>query len=221
MGQELSTQPAHKTIENAISELTGHRWPIVGGHEHVPSVPGLYAVYGASSAWADLGLTGVEVARPLYVGKAEDSFVSRDLRTHFASGRTGQSTVRRSFAALLHESLHLHGIPRNQENPGHFANFGLSPDDDSRLTSWMWNQLSLAVWPKSDDVVLREVEREVVRRLDPPLNIEHLPRASRRDLSTARHAMADEARRWAKERGLAQGGRRPDDSSTAQRPLSR
>lgn len=194
----MSTDLVHEMAEDAISALTGQRWPIVDAQEHLPAVPGLYAVYGSSVAWANLGLKEADIARPLYVGKAEDSFVSRDLRTHFASGKTGQSTVRRSFAALLRASLDLHGRPRNPKNPARFANFGLFPDDDSRLTAWMWLQLSLAAWPTSGDATLRDVEREVVRRLDPPLNIEHLPRASRRELSAARRAMADEARHWAK-----------------------
>jgi hypothetical protein len=184
-------------VVDAVKSLAGTRWPIVDAHANVPHVPGLYAVYGTHSAWTDLKLTEGDVARPLYVGKAEDSFVSRDLRTHFASGRTGQSTVRRSFAALLRESLHLHGIPRNPEKPGHFANFGLSPENDSRLTSWMWSNLSLAVWPTTGALPLRAVEAEVVKRLDPPLNIEYLPRNSRTELSAARRAMADEARQWA------------------------
>lgn len=193
-----------RTIEDAILALNGARWPIIEAEDHVPGVPGLYAVYGDSTAWADLALADDgPIAGLLYAGKAEDSFVARDLRTHFASGRTGQSTVRRSFAALLRESLDLHGVPRNTEKPGHFANFGLSPDGDERLTRWMWGRLSLAVWPTTGAAPLLDLESAVVRRLDPPLNIEHLPRSSRRHLSAARRAMADEARLWARERGVS------------------
>lgn len=190
-----------QAIDDAAAGLQGERWLIAEAEDNVPSVPGLYAVYGDADGWRDLALASdVPLESPLYVGKAEDSFVSRDLRTHFASGRTGQSTVRRSFAALLHESLDLHGVPRNTEKPGRFANFGLSPDEDARLTSWMWQHLSLVVWPTTGAAPLIDLERAVVRRLDPPLNIEHLPRSSRLQVSSARRAMADEARLWAKER---------------------
>lgn len=197
----MSTEKLQRMAEDAISSLAGTRWSLVEVEENVPSVPGLYAVYGAAAAWADLGLDESDVAPALYVGKAEDSLVTRDVRTHFASGKTGKSTVRRSFAALLRGSLGLRGVPRNPSNPGHFANFGLSPADDSLLTDWMWARLSLAVWPTSGELALKGVEREVVQRLDPPLNIEYLPRASRRRLSDARGVMADEARQWAEERG--------------------
>lgn len=186
-------------VEVAIAALTAQRWPLAEAEEHVPAVPGLYAVYGTRVAWTALGLNEADSTRPLYVGKAEDSFVSRDLRTHFVSGRTGQSTVRRSFAALLRNSFELHAMPRNPRKPSDFDRFGLSPGSDERLTTWIWEHLSLAVWPTSGDVELINIEGLVVRRLDPPLNIVYLPRATRRDLSAARRAMADEARLWAEE----------------------
>lgn len=182
---------------SAAQTLAGPvRWPIGELTERLDPVPGLYAVFGTDAAWDELGLPLDGDSRPLYVGKAEDSFVSRDLRTHFASGKTGQSTVRRSFAALLHESAGFRGVPRNPERPGHFANFGLTADDDARLTEWMWDRLSLAVWPSHGNVALRDIERRVVLLLDPPLNIEYLPPTSRRELRAARRLMADEARRW-------------------------
>jgi hypothetical protein len=64
----------------------------------VPGRPGLYAIYGGATTWNELGLGEPPDGRPLYIGKAEDSLVTRDLKTHFGDGRTGQSTVRRSFA---------------------------------------------------------------------------------------------------------------------------
>jgi GIY-YIG catalytic domain len=71
----------------------------------VPDRPGLYAIHGDGNTWTGLGLGKPPDDRPLYVGKAEDSLVARDVKTHFGDGRTGQSTVRRSFAALLHDEL--------------------------------------------------------------------------------------------------------------------
>ena len=75
--------------------------PLAGAEDRVPGRPGLYAIYGDATTWEELGLGQPSDDRALYVGKAEDSLVSRDLKTHFGDGRTGQSTVRRSFAALL------------------------------------------------------------------------------------------------------------------------
>lgn len=139
--------------------------------------------------------------QPLYVGKAERSLVSRDLRTHFETGMTGTSTLRRSFAALLREPLELHGIPRSRTNPGYFANFALDDDGEGRLTHWMRTNLTLAVWAKPDDVVLRPVEVGVLRQWSPPLNLTDVPAPSLR-LKCARKVMAEEARVWALDHGF-------------------
>ena len=66
----------------------------------VPGRPGLYAIYGDAKTWNELGLGMAPDGRPLYIGKAEDSLIIRDLKTHFGDGRTGHSTVRRSFGRL-------------------------------------------------------------------------------------------------------------------------
>jgi hypothetical protein len=87
---------------SALAALAGPPLAIkqaVGGG--VPDRPGLYAIYGSARVWSILGLGTRRDDRPLYVGKAEDSLVSRDLNTHFATGTTGRSSPRRSVAALL------------------------------------------------------------------------------------------------------------------------
>lgn len=112
---------------------------------HLKPTPGLYALFGTDDAWKQLGLGPSNGPGPLYVGKAEDSFVSRGLSTHFSSGQTAQSTVRRSFAALLRDSW-VQGVPRNREKPEHFAKYGLTVGDDATLTEWMWRHLALTVW---------------------------------------------------------------------------
>ena len=81
--------------------------PLRRAADSVPDRPGLYAIYGDAQTWSELGLGEPPDMHPLYVGKAEASLVTRDLRTHFSDGPTGQSTVRRSFAALLREELSL------------------------------------------------------------------------------------------------------------------
>lgn len=140
---------------DAVSALTGTRWSITDAPAHMPARPGLYAIYGDEQAHQELGLLEDAGARgapdlPLYVGKAEASFVERDLKEHFAAvqgstARTGGSTVRRSFAALLRNRLDLHAVPRNLKNPRYFSMYSLAGDGDAQLTAWMHAHLSLAV----------------------------------------------------------------------------
>jgi hypothetical protein len=162
----------------------------------VPNAPGLYAVHGDSSVWCELGLGDPPDARPLYVGKAEDSLAARDLRTHFESGRTGSSTLRRSLAALLADHLDLVPMPRNAAKPGYFANYGLEPEGDEQFTQWMRERLMLAAWPAPAAVSLDEVETAVFAALEPPLNLAKVSTRWSGHVSAARARMAARARTW-------------------------
>ena len=184
-------------LEAAVAALTEPRHPLAKADAVVPLIPGLYSIYGGSAEWAELGLGEPTDDRPLYVGKSESSLADRDLRTHFGNGRTGSSTVRRTFAALLHDSLGLRGMPRNPARPERFASYGLSPEHDRLLTDWMRSRLALAVWPGVRTASLITVERAVLQRWQPPLNLKdaHTPWSA--TISAARRVMATEARAYA------------------------
>lgn len=187
----------------AMRALAGPGHTIPDAPDHIPHAPGLYAVHAEVGVWRMLGLEERKRDVPLYVGKAEDDLVTRDLKTHFAIGRmdrstTGSSTVRRSFAALLRKPLELSGVPRNKSKPGYFSNYALEDDADDRLTDWMHKHLTIAVWPKPArlDLTLTEVEKRVLQCWEPPLNLTHVP-APLLQLRAARAVMAAEARAWA------------------------
>jgi hypothetical protein len=187
-------------IEEVLASLSNPKIPLAEAADHVPKQPGLYAIYGSAAVWRALGLGEPPDGRPLYVGKAEDSLVTRDIKTHFGDGRTGQSTVRRSFAALLRSRLGLTGMPRNPEKPAYFSNYGLSPSDDAKLTKWMLANLKLGVWAPTDEeratVSLLEVERQVLARWKPPLNLKDVFTEWTDTVKAARKVMADQARAW-------------------------
>lgn len=185
----------------AAVALTGQRWPMTAAAQHVPPLRGLYAIYGDDQAWTDLGFEP-HPDQPLYVGKAEKSLVSRDLNGHFAVSpksipRTGSSTVRRSFAALLRGVLKLKAVPRNLGRPERFANYSLAEGGDARLNEWMHARLTLAVWPAPVGmaVALADVETEVIVRFTPLINLDKNP-AKLAKLTRARAEMAAEAAQW-------------------------
>jgi hypothetical protein len=186
------------------------RSALAGAESRVPGRPGLYAIYGDATTWLELGLGAPPDGRPLYLGKAEDSLVTRDLKTHFGDGRTGQSTVRRSFAALLHDTLGLCGIPRNPAKPGYFSNYGLTAAHDAALTRWMKERLELAVWRKPVDCAFRlgEIEVALLLELLPPLNLKDVVTPWTMRVKAARAVMADEARRGA-DQPLSRDSTRP------------
>jgi hypothetical protein len=194
-----------EAVRDQAREALDRSGPLAGAESTVPGGPGLYAIYGEATTWNELGLGDPPDGRPLYVGKAEDSLVTRDLKTHFGDGRTGQSTVRRSFAALLHDTLGLSGIPRNTAKPGYFSNYGLSAAHDAALTQWMREHLHLAVWPKPVDCefTLGQVEGALLLELQPPLNLQGVATPWTAQVKLGRAVMAKEAQAWAAER---QGG---------------
>lgn len=182
-------------IEAALEALAGERHNHSRAADLVPDQPGLYAFYGDKQAWTDLALEPAFDDQPLYVGKAERSLNGRDVRTHFATGKTGSSTVRRSLAALLANDLRLVAVPRNLAKPDGSANFALDPASDARLSTWMESHLRLATWVRPDGFVLGDIETAVVLRLRPPLNLDKVGEPRDR-LRQARRRLADKARAW-------------------------
>jgi len=132
----------------------------------------------------------------LYVGKAERSLVGRDVRTHFVTGKTGWSTVRRTLAGLLATHLELHAQPRTPSAPGYFDRFGLDAAGDARLTAWMVEHLRLAVWPSPPGADLGVVETAVLIALVPPLNLSKVRSPWRGQVTAGRNTLASEARTW-------------------------
>jgi hypothetical protein len=201
-GQRQRRQPAsdaRRAISptrpgSAMTSLAGPGQPI--DTAVVPASPGLYAIYAAADIWQQLGLGAPPDGRPLYVGKAEDSLVARDLRQHFTDGRTGSSTLRRSFAALLHDSMGLRGIPRNPRNPGYFSNYGLTANDDSQLSKWMATHLAISTWAPESTGPLAVVEMEIAKSWLPPLNLAGIRTPWTDYVSSKRRVMAQEARVW-------------------------
>lgn len=184
-------------LVEALRHLAGPTMSIAEAKVDVPRRPGLYAVHGEVAVWQELGLGEPTDARPLYVGKAERSLASRDVNTHFATGKTGSSTLRRSLAGLLAAQLALEGRPRNPAKPERFANFGLEASGDERLTGWMVTHLRLAVWPSPDGVILDAVETAVLAELLPPLTVAKVSTPWRPRIQAGRRRLAALAEAWA------------------------
>jgi hypothetical protein len=129
-------------------------------------------VYGEPLVWRVLRLGEPPDDRPLYVGKSESSFQSRDLDDHFGDGRTGRSTLRRTFAGLLSVQLQLVPIPRGRnplDRTERASMYALPPDGDARLTEWMHHNLTISLWPCRVIDGLRTFENDVIAALKPPL----------------------------------------------------
>lgn len=198
--------PTSRTARHAVDALKALSGPGV----RVTAVPlddaarpGLYAFHASAATWRQLGLGSPPDARPLYVGKAENTLASRDIAGHFGFAErgvqspTGSSTLRRSLAALLATEHGYRGVPRNLAKPGHFANYGLFEAHDSDLSAWMRRRLRLCVWPHDVAGDLDGIETAVLEQLEPPLNLSKVITPWRDQVKAARALLAAEARVWA------------------------
>ncbi len=145
--------------------------------------PGLYSWWvdeaGASDLTAGLG-DRVE-AGLIYVGQAgarrwpsdrrsSNTLQGRLVGMHLGS-RADFSTFRRTLGAALRMPLALGG------------------PDDARLSGWMQEHLRVVVVPVPDGDVLGRLERQVLERLDPSLNLQGRPPTPlRTSLSSLRRA---------------------------------
>lgn len=191
----MTTPSADELLAAACGALS-RRFALADAESQVTDAAGLYAIHGEAAIWYELGLDAPPDGRPLYVGKAEESLVRRDLQQHFRSGSTGRSTVRRTFAALLAGIKGWTAVPRNPTKPDKFSHFALCETDEAALTSWMNTSLQLAVWPKPDGCSsLHVVEERVLQCWVPPLNIQHNRRSPwRKQVRRARQEMATRVR---------------------------
>jgi len=145
--------------------------------------PGLYSWWSDAAGAADLarGLGHPLAPGLIYAGQAgatrwpSGKPSINTLRGRLAGmhlgGRANLSTFRLTLAAIL--SAGWDGVL-----------------DEDRLTAWMEAHLAVIPVPIADADTLGVVEEAVLARLDPPLNLQHMPKTPlRRELSRLRKAL--------------------------------
>jgi hypothetical protein len=154
-----------------------------------PSTPGVCAYF-----LSDSGALSPFVPRRdglVYVGTSSD-LARRELQNHFNSDSTGFSTLRRSLGAILKRQLRLSAIPRGAgRSESNVRNYRFRADEEDRLTEWMHSNLQVAVCPHPNPEPL---ERELILRLKPLLNLSGWANPDRGAIMALRKGCADEAR---------------------------
>jgi len=137
--------------------------------------PGIYALFFIGNSFP---MTNCDIKTHdiIYVGKTESSQEKRDAKTHFTTGKTGSSTVRKSLGSLLFKSKNLQPIPRNDSDydEKRFSHFKFDPKSEEIITSWMIDNLALSFYEFTEGKVLLDMlETEIIQTLRPILNIDH------------------------------------------------
>lgn len=118
-------------------------------------------------------------------GRRSDSTLLSRIGANHLRGSVGASTWRLALASILAAELSAVAIARPWDRAS-----------ESALTTWMQQHLSVITVPIADEARLAALEREVLHRLDPPLNLDGMPAtplrstlpARRRTFGLARHA---------------------------------
>jgi hypothetical protein len=121
---------------------------------------------------------------------------SLDVRNHFAHAHSGFSTLRRSLGALLRETLQLKTLPRSAgQSRTSVRNYRFHDDGEPYLTGWMKDHLAYGFAVVANDITA--IERELIAKLEPPLNLIGWRNPHRPHLRSLRDVCRDEARRAA------------------------
>lgn len=136
--------------------------------------PGIYAFffYGRTFPLKDLICSSNDI---IYIGKTLKSQKSRDADTHFKTGKTGSSTLRKTFGSLLYEQYKFNPIPRSQKDidAKRYAQFKFDIKSEKRLTEWMVDNLGLSFYPyPQSKKEIDDLETLLIKRLVPVLNID-------------------------------------------------
>jgi hypothetical protein len=137
------------------------------------SSPGLYSWWVDDEGRAALeGSLESQLTSLIYAGQAgATSSISAKASTATLGSRIGNnhirgsahgSTFRKTISALLLEPLNL-----RLDKPDH-----LIKADNDRVSTWIRKHLSVAIYPYDDRATLGAFEDEVLRILDPPLNLD-------------------------------------------------
>lgn len=140
---------------------------------HFSDKAGIYAVFFFGKNFPlDKEISEEEI---IYIGKTESSQQSRDTDTHFKSGKTGSSTLRKSLGALLREKLDLVPRPRNEVDykNGRYSQFIFDSESEEKLTSWMVDNLGLSFYEyDKSKKEIDSLESELISLQVPILNLQ-------------------------------------------------
>lgn len=185
---ERLTADALAALGDRAKRVPAREWPPSSAQlQHA----GLYAwwVDAAGAAMLSEALGDVAAGR-IYAGQAG--------ATRFPSGKRSGTTLRSRIGLHLHASIRestfrwtlaaalRSGLELEVVGPRRLAG-----DDKRRLSEWMAAHLEIAIHAVSDRDRLGSLEKSVLRKLDPPLNLEGMePTPLRQRLTELRTQMA-------------------------------
>lgn len=170
---DVELQDALEALDRSPCRVDAAAWP--AGLRDLDRC-GLYSWWVDADGASDLaaGIGESVVAGRIYAGQTgatkwpSGGTGTNTLRKRIHQHITGQirgSTFRLTLAAALAEALALEHVGAKQ----------LAPRSNAELTAWVRRHLRVAVHPFAEPDALVDLERRVLARLDPPLNLDGMP----------------------------------------------
>lgn len=176
-------------IEETLKQLADTAAPL--GQLDLAAAPGVYGWFLGPDA--RFGQISNPSGGAVYIGKSSN-LAQRDSDTHFAPGKTGFSTLRRSIGAILKQELALKCRPRGTgTSKTNYTNYRFDDAGEARLSDWMIKNLWVGAFALDRDS-LKTYERGLIGLACPPLNLTGWANPEARSIREMRKACADEAR---------------------------
>jgi hypothetical protein len=176
-------------LKEILTQLSDTAAPI--DQLDLPAAPGVYGWFLAPDArFGQISNPGGEA---VYIGKS-GNLAQREFDTHFAPGKTGFSTLRRSIGAILKQELALKCRPRGTgTSKTNYTNYRFDDAGEKRLSNWMIKNLWVGAYALDRDS-LKTYEDGLIGLACPPLNLNGWANPDARSIRELRKACADEAR---------------------------
>lgn len=131
--------------------------------------------------------------RLVYIGETTNLH-SRLIKTHFKSGKTGFSTLRRSLGAILKRQLKLIVIPRGKRiSQVDYSCYCFTPIGENDLSEWMAKNLLVGFC--SIDNNIKGIQNDLIKHYGPELNLASYPNSSKTRIEYMRNTCTLEAHR--------------------------
>lgn len=154
--------------------------------------PGVYGWFMAPGV--GLGPISNPAGGAVYIGRSSN-LAQREFDTHFAAGKTGFSTLRRSLGAILKQELGLRSRPRGTgTSKTNYTNYRFDDAGEGRLSNWIVENLRVGTHVLDLDS-LKTNEGALIALACPPLNLTGWANPESQFIRELRKACADEARR--------------------------
>ncbi|MBI5787932.1 MAG: GIY-YIG nuclease family protein [Candidatus Schekmanbacteria bacterium] len=155
--------------------------------EHLEAIhsPGVYAVFLKSqTTFPFKNIDGL-----IYIGSTSN-LAQRQFNTHFETGSSGFSTLRRSIGAILKKEFNLSAIPRsNGSSETNYKNYKFTEIGEEKITTWMTKNLEVGVYATDLDV-----EKNLIACFKPVLCLKDWNNPDREQIKKLREICADEAK---------------------------